>query len=65
MPPDTSDLPPRLTSRETAELLRLTPRGLAYRRQNKLAPLPVGGTPRRPLYDRDEVLAAAGYEVAP
>jgi hypothetical protein len=53
---DPTQLPPRLTSRETAELLRLSLRGLAYRRRHKLAPLPIGGTPRRPLYDRDEVL---------
>lgn len=61
MPVDVSKLPPRLTSRETAELLRLTMRGLEDRRRRKAAPLPVGGSTRRPLYDRDEVLRAAGY----
>ena len=63
MPADTRDLPPRLTAAETAELLRLTPRGLESRRRRGQAPLPVVGG-RRPLYDRDDVLRAAGFEVA-
>ncbi len=58
-PSDYTNLPPRLTTDEVAKILRVCKRTLWKRHREGRGPQPV--TTGRPLlYDRDEVLAAAG-----
>jgi len=54
-------LPPRIETAEYAAIHRRTPRGIYKRVRRGIGPMPVAKNGGRFLFDRDEVLVAAGF----